>query len=76
MKYINFILFAAMLFISFGCATFDDTYMGSNEPKTRMECEMQHAKTVDKVIKGYKYVMTDQAWNSVVECAHLPETLW
>ncbi len=75
MKYINLVLLASMIFLSFGCAQ-NAGYMGSNEPVTRMECEMQYITTVKAVEKGYKYVMTNEVWNKVVECAHLPETIF
>ena len=42
---IRLVILSMMVVASlFGCASFDNTYMGSNEPQTRIECEMQHGE--------------------------------
>ncbi len=67
MRHIDYIILIILAIIALsGCASFDGTYMGSNEPVTRMECEMQYSEATKTAV----------TWRKVLACRHLPETLW
>lgn len=59
-----------ILLLLSGCASFDTTYMGSSTFVTAEECRIFHRLLISKQIK------VKDNWNHVVECAHLPETIW
>ncbi len=61
---VNVVCYSLILFSVSRCGSL--AYMGSNEPVTRMECEIQHFTKANK----------DPVWYSVKECKSLPETLF
>ena len=65
MKYINVLILGSMLLIMFGCASFDNTYMGNREFVTMEECN---------IAMRLKEITPERHYLCVVD--RLPETLW
>ena len=65
MRYINTIILIAVLVVVLGCASFENTYMGTAEFKTMEECRIA-------------YRLSNISDKKLFQCVvdRLPETLW